>query len=168
MNAQQVIEKYQQLSRVIDNVKLPPLVATTYDLLINTETLNQISKVYEKLNEFNPSSGWLDFQSGKQFFTHPPLTVSQDYDMLLNVEVANDKNGSLHIRYNGNGGWIVTTYHYHKGETYIVDKVEHFASFSKRDSAPTTLQYLRFWTVQDTTLGMTPVSACFIGFGGTQ
>lgn len=166
MKAQQVLEKYQQLSRVIDNVKLPPLVATTYDLLINTETLNQISKVYEKLNEFNPSSGWLDFQSGKQYFTHPPLTVSQNYDMLLNAEVANDKNGSLHIRYNGNNGWTVTQYDYSEGVDYLVDQVEHHASFDK--NGKTTLQYLRFWTVQDTTVGMTPVFACFIGFGGTQ
>ena len=168
MNAQEALQQYQQLNRVAANVKLPALEAITYDLSINTKILNQVKEVHAELKNFNSTSSWLDYQSGKQFFINEPLVIADNYDTLLNAEVTNGSNGSLHVRYNGNGGWIVTTYHYNKGKTYIADKVEHVASFSKRNSSPITLQYLRFWTVRDTNLGMNPVFACFIGFGGNQ
>ncbi len=168
MNAQETLKIYQQLSQLATNAELPPLETVIYDLSVTPETLHQLSEVYAKLDEFKPTSGWLDYQSGKQYFINETLVIADNYDTLLNAEVTNGSNCSLHIRYNGNGGWIITTYHYNKGGEYLADKIEHITSFSKRNASPTTLQYLRFWKEQDSTLGMNPVFACLIGFGENQ
>ena len=68
MNAQEALQQYQQLNRVAANVKLPALEAITYDLSINTKILNQVKEVHAELKNFNSTSSWLDYQSGKQFF----------------------------------------------------------------------------------------------------
>lgn len=119
--------------------------------------------VYAKLDNFNPVSGWIGYQSGNQYFIHQLLELKSDYGALLNAEMVNAHNTSLHVRYDGNGQWIVTQYHYFEGIDYLADHVQHFASFDK--DGKTTLDYLRFWAVQEGVLGVNPVFSCFVGFG---
>lgn len=166
MSAQQILKQYQDLRRAMPDAKLPVLEAVTYSLMVKFETLTTVEAVYNALDSFNPISGWIDYQSGKQHFLNSPLEIRSDYDMLLNAEVASH-GAALHVRYNGNGGWLVTRYDYGEGNEYIVDKIDHLASFAK-GSEITTLKYLRFWKEQNGLLGVNPVFACFIGFGGTQ
>lgn len=163
MNAQEILQQYETLREAVRDAKLPTLESKTYDLSVKIETLTTVGSVYSALDSFKPSAGWLDYQSGKQLFLKSPLEISTDYDMLLNVEVANS-NASLHVRYNGQGGWLVTRYDYNEGNDYLADTVKHFASFDKTGN--TTLQYLRFWKIQEDVLGVNPVFACFTGFGG--
>lgn len=162
MQVQEILRQYQTLQQIMPEAKLPELKTSIYHLDVDPKIYSTVGAVYDVLDRFNPISGWLDYQSGKQYFINKPLVPSPDYDMLLNAELVNDNNTSLHVRYNGNSGWIVTQYHYGKGDDYIVDEVKHLASFDK--SGNTTLQYLRFWKIQDGILGMNPVFACFVGF----
>ena len=166
MKAQEILQHYQALRAAASasDAKLPELEPKTYGLSVKTETLTTVEAVYAALDSFNPSSGWIDYQSGKQSFLKPPLEINTSYDMLLNAEMANGSNASLHVRYNGQGGWLVTRYDYSEGDDYLADTVKHFASFDKDGN--TTLQYLRFWKIQEDVLGVSPVFACFTGFGG--
>ena len=165
MQAQEILEQYQALSSLMHEANLPALEAMTYHLTVETKTLTTVEAVYAALDSFNPISGWIGYQSGNQYFVNEPLAFKSDYGVLLNAEMTNGSGVSLHVRYNGNGGWVVTQYHYGKGEEYVADTVKHLASF---DNGNTTLRYLRFWKVQDGSLGVNPVFACFVGFGGKE
>ncbi len=165
MQAQEILEQYQALSSLMHEANLPALEAMTYHLKVETKTLPTVEAVYAALDRFNPTSGWIGYQSGNQYFVNEPLAFKSDYGVLLNAEMTNGSGVSLHVRYNGNGGWVVTQYHYGKGEEYVADTVKHLASF---DNGNTTLRYLRFWKVQDGSLGVNPVFACFVGFGGKE
>lgn len=164
MKVQEILQHYQALRAIASDAKLPELESKAYDLSVKTETLKEVEAVYAALDNFNPSSGWIDYQSGKQSFLKPPLEINTSYDMLLNAEMANGSNASLHVRYSGQGGWLVTHYDYNsEGDDYLADTVKHFASFDK--DGKTRLQYLRFWKIQEGVLGVSPVFACFTGFG---
>jgi hypothetical protein len=165
MQAQAILEQYQALSSLMHEANLPALEAMTYHLTVETKTLTTVEAVYAALDSFNPISGWIGYQSGNQYFVNEPWAFKSDYGVLLNAEMTNGSGVSLHVRYNGNGGWVVTQYHYGKGEEYVADTVKHLASF---DNGNTTLRYLRFWKVQDGSLGVNPVFACFVGFGGKE
>lgn len=166
MRAQDILTDYQTLCSAMPEAKLPALEAMTYHLNVETKKLTTVEAVYETLDSFNPISGWIGYQSGNQYFVHEPLAFKSDYGVLLNAEMTNGSGVSLHVRYNGNGGWVVTQYHYGKGEKYVADTVKHLASFDKDGN--TTLRYLRFWKLQDGSLGVNPVFACFVGFGGKE
>ena len=128
MNAQHILKQYQALRATASGANLPELESRTYVLTFKSETLTTVDEVYAALNSFNSTSGWIDYQSGKQHFLKPPLAISSNYDMLLNAEVANG-NASLHVRYNGQGGWLVTRYDYSEGNDYLADTVKNLASF---------------------------------------
>lgn len=162
MKMQEVLKQYQGLCRTMPEAKLPALEKQTYQLDVNTERLASVEAVYAKLDGFSPVSGWIGYQSGNQHFIHQPLEFKSDYGVLLNAEMVKAHNTALHVRYDGNGQWIVTQYTYREGGEYLADCVQHFASFDK--DGKTTLDYLRFWALGD--LGVNPVFACFVGFGG--
>lgn len=164
MNAQEIMKQYEGLRRAMPDAKLPALEADAYQLTVMHKTENSAESAYAVLDSFNPVAGWMGFQSGNQHFNHEPLPkAGANYGQLLNAEVTNGKGASLHVRYNGNGGWVVTEYGYSAGNDYLADKVRHVASFDKDGN--TTLQYLRFWQERDGALGVNPVFACFVGFG---
>lgn len=165
MDAQTIMAQYDVLQKVMPEANLPDLEPDAYQLKVTHEVVGSAEGAYAALGHLNPVAGWLGYQSGNQHFDNEPLPEAKpDYGQLLNAEVTDGKGSSLHVRYNGNGGWIVTTYHYSVGSAYLADKVKHIASFDK-DSG-TTLQYLRFWQAKDGVLGVNPVFACFVGFGG--
>lgn len=163
MQAQKILTDYQKLRSDMPEANLLALEAMTYHLNVETKTLTTVEAVYAALDSFNPISGWIGYQSGNQYFVNESLAFKSDYGVLLNAEMTNGSGVSLHVRYNGSGSWVVTQYHYGKGEEYVADTVKHLASF---DNGNTTLRYLRFWKVQDGSLGVNPVFACFVGFGG--
>lgn len=127
--------------------------------------------VYARLDGFNPQAGWLGYQSGNQYFNQQPLVLKNDHGLLLNAELAGAQQTSLHVRYNGRDGWIVTQYDYPQSNgsngdnEYIADRVVHLASHNELG----TLNYLRFWQAapaeDNSRLGINPVVACFTGFG---
>jgi hypothetical protein len=164
MQAQEILTDYQKLRSDMPEANLLALEAMTYHLNVETKTLTTVEAVYAALDSFNPISGWIGYQSGNQYFVNESLAFKSDYGVLLNAEMTNGSGVSLHVRYNGSGSWVVTQYHYGKGEEYVADTVKHLASFDKDGN--TTLRYLRFWKVQDGSLGVNPVFACFVGFGG--
>lgn len=161
MDMQKTLQNYEKLRRTMPEAKLPALEKQTYQLDVNPK-LASIEEVYAKLGRFNPVSGWIGYQSGNQHFIRQSLELKSDYGVLLNAEMVNADNTALHVRYDGNGQWIVTQYTYREGGKYLADRVQHIASFDK--DGKTTLDYLRFWTLGD--LGVNPVFACFVGFGG--
>ncbi len=162
MDMQTILQQYEGLRRAMPEAKLPTLEKQTYQLDVKTERLASVDAIYAKLDGFNPVSGWLSYQSGNQHFMNQPLELKSDYGVLLNAEMVDANNTALHVRYDSNGQWIVTQYSYREGGDYLADRVQHFASFDK--DGKTTLDYLRFWALGD--LGVNPVFACFVGFGG--
>lgn len=165
MQAQQILTHYQTLRSTMPEANLPALEAITYHLdKPSVDILKSTEDVTKKIKDFNPISGWIGYQSGNQYFVNEPLAFKSDYGVLLNAEMTNGGGVSLHVRYNGNGGWVVTQYHYGKGGEYVADTVKHLASFDKDGN--TTLRYLRFW--KENGSGVNPVFACFIGFGGKE
>jgi hypothetical protein len=162
MDIQMILQQYAKLRGTMQEAKLPALEKQTYQLDVETERLTALEQVYTKLDRFNPVSGWMGYQSGNQHFMNQPLELKSDYGVLLNAEMVNAHNTSLHVRYDGNGQWIVTQYSYREGGDYLADRVQHIASFDK--DGKMTLDYLRFWTLEG--LGVNPVFACFVGFGG--
>jgi hypothetical protein len=164
MKTQDILQQYEGLRRTMPEAKLPVLEKQTYQLDVKTERLAALEQVYAKLDRFNPVSGWMGYQSGNQHFINQPLELKSDYGVLLNAEMVNAHNTSLHVRYDGNGQWLVTQYNYREGGDYLADRVQHIASFDK--DGKTTLDYLRFWTLEG--LGVNPVFACFVGFGGKE
>jgi hypothetical protein len=165
MNAQEIIKQYEGLRNAMPDAKLPALESDTYQLSVTPDIVNSAESAYAALDSFSPVAGWLGYQSGNQHFNNEPLPAARSDDgQLLNAEVTNGKGSSLHVRYNGNGGWIVTTYGYATGDKYLADEIRHIASFDKDGN--TTLRYLRFWQEKEGALGVNPVFACFVGFGG--
>lgn len=163
MNTQEILQHYQKI-RAMTGVNLPPLEKQAYNLDVSSKTLCELDEVHANLDRFNSVSSWIGYQSGNQHFINEPLVIKQDYGVLLNAELAGANNTSLHVRYNGDGGWIITTYEFSAGNEYVADKIKHIASFAKDGS--TTLQYLRFWKNEKNTIGINPIFACFTGFGG--
>lgn len=164
MTAQEILQQYQKI-QAIPGMSLPSLDQHTYSLDVSTEVMDKLDDVLAELNGFNPVSGWVGYQSGNHHFENQSSWKSEkDYGVLLNAELAGANNNALHIRYNGNGGWRVTTYEFSSGGEYIADKVKHIASFAK--DGDTTLTYLRFWKNEANAIGVNPVFACFTGFGG--
>lgn len=161
MDAKQILNEYEKVKQVVDIFNLPPLTLHRYSVK-PARLITDKSKLYEQLKAFAPVSGWLGYQSGNHHFDHEPFEPKKNYGVLMNAEVWNGSD-SLHVRYNGRGGWIVTTFlNDESGDEYLVDDISHIASFNKKQQA--TLNYRRFW--QKEALGINPKFACFVGFGG--
>lgn len=123
-------------------------------------SLSQYDKVVEELENFKPEQGWLCFQNEVKVFRKGDK-IPTDSNILLYGEVVNaDGNSSLHIREDGQGGWILTYFTETKGNEYLLEK-QSFLGQSKL--APKKLYYNVYWQ-HDDKQGYRPVAARFTGF----
>lgn len=175
MSVSTVLENYQKVAAKLNQsddigLSLPALDTAPYRVNVVSELVADPQLLATAISDFGGTTGWLGYQSGNEYFeTFSEIVMSDRYGMLLNAEMANESNASLHIRYNGDGGWIVTTFNYTgedsgEGDWYLADSLGYVSSFNDG----LKLQYKRFWKQGDgcKTTGVNPEFACFTGFGG--
>ena len=115
-------------------------------------------KVEAQVNAFEPIQGWLCFQSKIEHFCKGqtmPYT-----GILLYGEVVNAAGKSLHIREDGQGGWILTTFTETEGDKYLVETKEFLG---EKKLAPDKLCYRVYWQCHEKH-GYHQFAARFIGF----
>lgn len=174
MSLSTVLENYQKVAAQLGQrnevgFSLPALDAAPYRVGVAYKVVTDPQELATAISNFGGTTGWLGYQSGNEYFeTCNEILMSDRYGVLLNAEMANESNESLHIRYNGDGGWIVTTFNYSgedsgKGDWYLADSLGYVSSFNDG----LKLQYKRFWAQGDgsKTTGVNPEFACFTGFG---
>jgi len=174
MNLSTVLENYQKVAAQLGQrneigLSLPSLDASIYCVTVESSVVTSAQSLAGVIGEFGGTTGWLGYQSGNEhFIACSEIVMSDRYGALLNAEMANESNASLHIRYNGNGGWIVTTFKHSaeeagEGDSYLADSIAYVSSFNDG----LKLQYKRFWAQGDgsKTTGVNPEFACFTGFG---
>ncbi|MDM8559772.1 hypothetical protein [Candidatus Parabeggiatoa sp. HSG14] len=129
----------------------PPEPCTTSD-----------SEIVEKnVKAFKPMQGWLCFQSGVEYFCKNCKEKTMPYSgILLYGEVVNAEGESLHIRENGQGGWILTIFTETEGNKYLVETKEFLG---EKKLAPEKLYYHVYWQY-DEKHGYHQFAARFTGF----
>jgi hypothetical protein len=136
---------------------------TSCDLAIQAESkyasFSDADKVLQELENFKPEQGWLCFQNKVKFFRKGDK-IPTDSTILLYGEVVNADGISLHIREDGQGGWILTYFTETDGNNYLVEN-QSFLGESKL--APEQLYYRVYWQ-HDDKQGYRQVAARFTGF----
>lgn len=163
MNAREVLEAY---NRVLDRQQggrggehLSHMEIGS--IAITTDRISDHKHVLRLINEFEPAEGWIGFQSKNSLFKDGKLSEPDEaFGLPLSAECFNPDRGSLHVRQDGAGSWIVARYRPADGDDCLFDNV----SFIATDAAIGRLRYLRYWRI-DTKNGVEPFAVCFVGFG---
>ncbi|WP_058556337.1 hypothetical protein [Thiohalocapsa sp. ML1] len=157
-----LLELYRKVA-ASQQAKLPPMEPRTYDLAIpEAPPLNSAEAARARLVAFKPSQGWVGFQSANRVIDERGVPDMDDQTgWLLAAEACNTDGASMHIRYDGAGGWQVTEYRQSVGGPYLSDIVTQVAH---KVSLGAYLRYRRFWRI-DPMHGAQIHAACFIGFG---
>jgi hypothetical protein len=142
---------------------LPPMEPQTYRLDVSAgPPLPSAEAALARLDELKPLQGWVSFQSANRLIDERGVPDMDDNTgQLLAAEACNADGVSIHIRYDGAGGWLLTQYHSSAGGPYLADiatQVAHKVRLGKY------LRYRRFWHI-DERHGAQVFAACFIGFG---
>lgn len=155
MNAQELLTLYQTMSM---HHSLPAMEPKTWDLRCDIENLDTAAAVMELVKKFNPTTGWLGFQSTTKIFkTNKELPVmNETTGTLLNAEMANALGQSLHVRYDSAGNWIITKFTPTIGSNYLVDNVK----FIIHHLPDNVFMFKRYWRL-DAEQGIVPDTACF-------
>lgn len=169
MDTQTLLELY---NKVADGEnRLPKMEDQTFTLKTTPiePPLASAEEAYRALEDFSPTQGWVGFQSADRSFTAGELPpMDNETGQLLAAEAVNAKGESLHIRYDGAGGWIGARYVAEVGGDRLADMVTHIANDKANDKVNDKklgkLRYRRFWRI-DPEHGTEPCAACFIGFG---
>lgn len=160
IQAQDLLDLY---NRVMEgHGHLPQMDPGTCDLAIpDPQRLTSAAEALDHLKAFDKATGWIGFQSANRHFTGQVPAMDETTGILLNAEAAGtDGNASLHIRYDGAGGWIATEYRQAPGGSYLSDNVTHIA----HDPKLRKLRYRRYWCI-DAEQGAMVHAARFVGFG---
>ncbi len=165
MDAHTLLELYHKVAG--GENRLPKMENQTFTLKATPiePPLASAEEAYSALEDFSPTQGWVGFQSVDRSFTAgdlPPMDI--ETGKLLAAEAVNAKGESLHIRYDGAGGWIGARYVAVVGGDRLADIMVHFANGKTNDKKLGKLRYRRFWRI-DPEHGTEPYAACFIGFG---
>ena len=152
-------------------------------------------QVRQQVEKFAPEPGWLCFQSEVQYFPKPedntekaenkvpPVKKDRFWTRLLRKvsgtpfkmpsssillygEVINAQGHTLHIRENGQGGWILTYFiEGKKGNHYLV---EDQVLLGEKEVAPKELRYRVYWQYDDQHGCYRQIVARFNGFDLTN
>jgi len=136
-------------------------------LNIKSEACETPEAVQDKIEAFAPKQGWLCFQSEVAYFCQQDFCKNHSipsHGIILYGEVVNDQT-SLHIREEGQGGWILTELTETQGNEYLVEG-KHFLGEGK-DLTPDKLYYRIYWQY-DEQYGYRQFAARFTGFGQEQ
>lgn len=86
------------------------------------------AQVWKRIEAFQPTMGWLCFQSSLQEIQGGTLPTSDEATgWLLSAECVNGKNASLHLRQDDRGGWLITEFRPDQGDSLLWDAVCYLA-----------------------------------------
>lgn len=124
------------------------------------------AELERQIADFAPDRGWVCYQSEVATVQDGQLPRSDSKrGLLLSGELVNLANESLHIRQDGQGGWVVTRFIPDQGEEYLVDDyslIVHERDPERRAN-PGRAYYRRYWR-PDPQHGIRQAAARFIGF----
>jgi len=186
MNLEELLSVYRKLREIRDDKtkkrknKLPEMhlakVEMTRESIPASSPKDENLGPWKRIEKFQPVEGWLGFQSRNYAFTRGeglPEPDPEEDGELLSAECVNGDGHSLHLRQDGRGAWIATTYIPGSGDAYLCDIVlpvvaappqGDAAANESRSKTLGRLRYRRYWHI-DPEHGTRPVAACFIGFG---
>lgn len=153
-------------------------------LILKPQSYQTPEKVLEMVKNFAPEQGWLCFQSNVEYFCQQDFCEHKslpDSGLLLYGEVVNAQGQSLHIREDGEGGWILTEFEETEGDDFLVEERTFLGEkqlflkkteeqqflgekqlFLEKTDVPKLL-YRVYWQY-DEKHGYRQFSACFKGF----
>ncbi len=120
-------------------------------------------EVEAQVKFFEPTQGWLCFQSEVKYFCKENFCKEKTMPysgILLYGEVVNAAGKSLHIREDGQGAWILTTFTETEGDKYLVETKQFLG---EKNLAPDRLYYHVYWQ-HDKKHGYHQFAARFTGF----
>ena len=135
---------------------------TTFSSLrmrLQTDHITSPAALLAAIEAFQPEQGWLACQSGNLFFRDgawPQQRPGQLHDAEL---YRTQGDSSLHLRYRGDGSWLLTYYLPDQGEEYVSDEL----SLLGRAELCARLAYQRLWA-HDPRHGLYQFAARFVGF----
>ncbi|HIE02315.1 MAG TPA: hypothetical protein EYP59_18875 [Thiotrichaceae bacterium] len=162
MQPKELLPILSQLKNVDGLEKLDKLRPCRLKWPPKSDTTSDPEEVRQKIKEFAPEQGWLCFQSKVDYFRE--LAKMSFSGILLYGEVVKKAtNQSLHIREEGQNGWILTYFEETKGEQYLV---ENTVFCGEKELAPNKLRYRVYWQ-HDEKQGYRQLGARFNGFTDT-
>jgi len=156
----------EQILKVIPDSTTTKLERKFLEIMVEKITDN--AALTDKVNNLNaPPCGWLTFQGEVIFFSaSTPLVLPADSGLLLNGEIVVSKEQSLHIREDGQGGWLATTFTEHEktGEEVLSQSCKLLATGNKQNPKLfPALLYNRYWKHLES-FGYHQYCARFTGF----
>lgn len=131
------------------------------DLTVSTKELDDPTHLRQSLEDYKPIEGWVCWQSAVTYFQKGDLTYPEE-EWLLYGEMAKP-GSSLHIRENGEGGWLVTQVDESENPDSGDFAVTTTDLLGESNRAPKNLCYHIFWQDIDRD-GFRQVSSRFCGF----
>lgn len=156
--------EYQAL---LDNLKNFPTIHSNRDT-----SLRKIFQVFKTWKVFSRVNGTANFSHGWLYFQHTlwhsksdislPTQFDKEAGYLLYGElVSEDNQNSLHIRQDGQGGWIVTEFsEIDGGKTHLVETIRLLGEFEKVGD----LKYRVYWSFDSENNMYRQTAARFYGF----
>ncbi len=159
MQPNELLEALSKLKPAKELEKLRQKPLKPCNLTLISESAQTPQAVREKLMRFKPEQGWLCFQDQVEYFRKGESVP--DFGIVFYGEVVNTQGQSLHIRENGQGGWVLTTYTENlEGDQYLV---ENAAFLGEKHFAPAQLFYRVYWQ-HDEQQGYRQFAARFMRF----
>jgi len=123
-------------------------------------SIYQAQEVQKKVESFLPEQGWLCFQNKVEYFLQDEI-IPYAGILLYGEVVKLAQKESLHIREDGQGGWILTEFAETEGNDYLVETKTFLGEGKKL--TPEKLYYRVYWQY-DERHGYRQVAARFNGF----
>jgi hypothetical protein len=157
MDARTVLALYRRVRNGENH--LPEMDEGTFSLATVVRRFDNAETAYTHLTAFQPLQGWICFQSANRAFVDGRVpAMDGETGTLLAAEAAKPNGEALHVRYDGNGGWLATHYKLTEGADLLADTVEQVATGNLG-----LARYRRLWR-PDTEHGCVPFAVCFVGF----
>jgi len=144
---------------VLSRHNLPELSACQWQ--ITTVLCDDYAALLHTLRDFAPDEGWLGCQSHNILCQAGELTLPPASRIIDGELYARARDESLHLRHDGQGGWLLTRYTVGGGKSGLSDTVTLLGA--NREVG--TLTYQRLWC-HDPRHGLHQFAARFTGFGG--
>jgi hypothetical protein len=103
----------------------------------------QLEQVQAEITKFEPEQGWLCFQSDVEYFCKGEAIPTSSGILLYGEVSKSESEESLHIREDGQSGWILTHFIETEGDRYLKEK-QLFLGEGK-NLTPEKLHYHVYW-----------------------
>lgn len=168
MQINKILPAYKAIANIFGLPEMQSIQITQ-----TVSTFDSHTALIKMIEAFTPTEGWLCFQSAITYVSASEPLISNDSNngVLLNAELINAREVSLHVRQIG-AAWATIQYAQINGtsrtasiaaEEFLVDNVNLSAAEAKYG----LVCYQRLWQQQEI-VGLVPVAARFMGFSSND